>query len=101
MNDNMDEPTYYDNDDDPPYPPEYFNRLNKIMNKDKKYEANKYYVGSNSVFNGRNWGHPTENLAIKHAQKLMEDNDQDEIFIVKIVKVIRRKVAPVEIITIK
>jgi hypothetical protein len=79
---------------------QYLERLNNMMNKDKKYEANKYYVGSNSIF-ARNWGHPTENKAIQHAQKLLETDGNDEIFIVKIVKVVRRKTAPVEVITIK
>ena len=73
----------------------YEEKVNKIMNPNKKYEANKFYVGSNSVFD-RNWGHGTENAAINHARKLLDEQNKDEIFIVKIVKVVKRRVAPVE-----
>jgi hypothetical protein len=43
-----------------------------------------------------NWAHPTEKLAIEHATRLL-NNDHlcDEQFIVKIIKVVKRKVAPV------
>ena len=93
MSDNMDEP--HDN-----YPYNFLENLERIMNKDKKYEANKYYVGSNSIFS-RGWGHPTETKAIQHAKELLDEQNQDEIFIVKIVKVVKRRVAPVEIVNIK
>lgn len=87
---------------DPTSTPEYEKRIKQIMkNSTKKYERNKFYVGSDSVFNGRDWGHPTLNAAVKHGEELLTDNDKDEVFIVKIVRVIRRKKAPVEVIEIK
>lgn len=69
------------------------------MANDNKYKNNKFYVGSNSVFD-RNWGKRTLPEAIKQAQNVMEAQGQDEVFIVKIVKVVRRKQAPIEVIDV-
>lgn len=80
---------------------EYQERIREMTkNSTKKYEANKFYVGSNSVMN-KDWGHPTLNKAIEHAKELMEKQNSDEIFIVKIVKVVRRKETPIEVIDVK
>lgn len=79
----------------------YHNKLKNIkVDFMKKYEMNKFYVGSDSIF-GRNWGHPTLTKAIIHAKALLENENKDEIFIVQIVKVVKKQSAPVEIIAVK
>jgi len=98
-----DEDWEYDDENEERYPSigKFMDRLkeiNKVNNK--KYEVNKFYIGSNSVFD-RQWGHPTLTKAVDHARGLMEAQSKDEIFIVKIVRVVRRKTAPVEVIEIK
>ena len=101
MSDNMDVPyddSDYDNHDMYDTFMERLKEINKVSTK--KYEANKYYIGSNSIF-GRDWGHPTLTGATVHATKLMEADGLEETFIVKIVRVVRKKVAPVEVIEIK
>lgn len=59
-------------------------------------QNNKFYIGANSVFD-RNWGHKTPEAAIQHARKLMESQGGDEYFVVKIIKVVRRAVAPIKV----
>jgi hypothetical protein len=78
---------------------EFTERMIKMANADK-YNRNKFYIGSNSVFD-RNWGHRTLNEAINHAKVIMDNDNKDEIFIVKIVKVVRRKSAPIEVVDVK
>jgi hypothetical protein len=68
-----------------------------------KLEANKFYVGTNSVLDiklreGRykTWGHETLEQSLEHANRILEKNpDQEYCFIVEIIKVVRRK--PVEL----
>lgn len=64
---------------------------------------NKFYIGSKSVFNRgqHGWGHRTIDGALTHAKGMIELEKEEEVFIVKIVKVIRRKTAPVEVIDVK
>ncbi len=65
-----------------------------VLNK-KKLEDNKFYIGSTSIFN-KGWGHPTEAEAVEHAQRMLsEQPETGEVFIVEIIKVVRRK--PVEV----
>lgn len=73
-------------------------RINKMNNK--KYQMNKFYVGSNSVFN-RDWGHSTLNKAIEHARELMNEKDMEEVFVVQIIRVIKREKSPIKIEVIK
>lgn len=63
---------------------------------------NKYYVGANSVFI-RDWGHSTLNAASVHAAELLDSDEREEVFIVKIVRVIRKKKikSPVEIYDVR
>lgn len=66
-------------------------------------DNNKYYIGSNSVFNRgtSGWGHRTLEGAITHAQSMIQLENKDEVFIVKIVKVVKRKAAPIEVIDVR
>lgn len=79
-------------------------RTNKLP---EKYHRNRFYIGSDSVFNGRNWGHKTLPEAIAHAEKLITGRDpygndaKEEVFIVQIVRVVRKKKIPIEIEVIK
>jgi hypothetical protein len=56
-----------------------------------------FYIGSNAL--PANWTHADLKTAVAHATELVNDRDgsQDEVFIVKIVKVVRRKEAPVTV----
>lgn len=68
----------------------------KVFNREQ-LEANKFYVGSNSIFT-RKWGHATEAEAVEHAQRMLsEDQSKSEVFIVEIIKVVRRKPVDVDI----
>lgn len=67
----------------------------KPMAKDK-IQRNKFYVGAHSVLNW-NWGHPTLPQALKHAEKLMDENGSEEVFVVQIIRVVRRRKATVEV----
>lgn len=77
---------------------------NQMITKDD-IKANQFYVGSNSIFtrnNGKGWGHNNINAAIEHAKSLLRGKDEtEEVFIVKIVKVVRKKQQPIEVITVK
>ena len=67
-----------------------------VLNK-KKLEDNKFYIGSTSIFN-KGWGHPTEVEAVEHAQRMLsEQPETGEVFIVEIIKVVRRKPIDVDI----
>lgn len=73
----------------------------------KLLQANKFYVGSRTalglparvrgVFIDRSqpWGHKDLKGAVDHAEKLLESSEGEEQFIVKIVKIVRRKPQPV------
>ena len=56
---------------------------------------NKFYVGSRSAIN-RGWGHGELDDAVNHATELL-DSTGEEQFIVKIVRLVRRKKQPVEV----
>lgn len=71
-------------------------------------KGNRFYIGSRGVFNRARgpasspgagqkigWGHATLVEAIDHAKKVLEANDDEEQFIVKIVRVVRRKPTPI------
>lgn len=58
-------------------------------------KRNKFYVGSKSALKN-NWGHDTLEAAVDHATKLIDQHESDQ-FIVKIVRLVRRKKAPVEV----
>lgn len=77
-------------------------------------KANRYYVGSRDALAlkerfGRNpggatratWGHAKVEDAIAHAEELLESQDGQEQFIVKIIKVVRRKPTPVVVEDLK
>ena len=101
----------FDVDDDMSSDPKLFNFNRKVMetytrklkemNEKDKYNRNKFYVGSNSVFS-RNWGHRTLNEAVKHASTILDKSGADtEIFVVKIVKIVKHKKQPVEVVDVK
>jgi hypothetical protein len=74
---------------------------NNIMINSKDIANNRFYVGSNSVLE-RKWGHRTLEGAIVHAKGMIQlEGRHEEVFIVKIIKVVRRKTAPVEVIDVK
>lgn len=77
---------------------EFDERMKKMV-KENRYKNNRFYVGSDSVFD-RGWGKKTLNEAIKQAQEVMENQGRDEVFIVKIIKVVRRKQAPIEVLDV-
>jgi hypothetical protein len=64
--------------------------------RNDKIKRNKFYVGAESALD-RNWGHPTLPKAIAHAEELMEEQGRDEMFVVQIIRVVRRRKAPVEV----
>lgn len=51
-----------------------------------------FYVGSNNLT--ADWTRATLKEAIEHGNSLVEKSGYDEVFIVKIVKVVRRKTVP-------
>lgn len=57
---------------------------------------NKFYVGSPRAID-QNWGHRTLVKAVEHAGQLLDEQDMEETFVVQIVRVVRRKRAPVEV----
>lgn len=61
-----------------------------------KIQRNKFYVGADSALE-RNWGHPTLAKAVAHAEEVMDEQDRDAVFIVQIIRVVRRKRSPVEV----
>lgn len=72
----------------------------KVPIKKQQLEDNKFYIGSNSIFSrgGKGWGHPTEAEAVEHAQRMLSENEgASEVFIVEIIKVVRRKPIDVDI----
>jgi hypothetical protein len=56
----------------------------------------KFYVSHPRMRDPQNnWTHATEKEAIAHAKRLLNDNVHDEMqFIVKIIKVVKRKETP-------
>lgn len=77
-------------------------RIKKMTNK--QIQDNKFYIGSNSVFtreNNKGWGHKTIDGAIIHARSMIQLEGKDEVFIVKIVKVVTREKAPVKVVDVK
>lgn len=63
-------------------------------------ECNKFYISSPTVFIN-NWGHPTLDETIKHAQDMLQKRkDVNEIAIVEIVRIVRRKPIEVDIETV-
>ena len=81
-----------------------------VAKKDKitkdAIKANKFYVGSSSVFDERHdaasgWGHASLPAATEHATRLLEQSDGETQFIVKIVRVVRRKKPPVVVENVK
>jgi len=70
---------------------------------------NKFYIGSDSVldvkFRGQglnartSWGHEELADAIAHAHKMLqEDQEKEAVFIVEIIRVVRRKVVELPIV---
>lgn len=68
----------------------------------EKY-TNKYYVGSDKVFNSKtygpypgSWAKDSMAEAIAHARKILTNEpERDEVFIVKIVAVVRKPDIPI------
>lgn len=59
---------------------------------------NQFYVGHPRVFRD-NWGHEDVDAAVEHATRLTRETGQDH-FVVQIVRLVRRQVAPVQVKTI-
>ena len=57
--------------------------------------SNQFYVGHPRVFQD-NWGHENIDAAVEHATRLTQETSQDH-FVVQIVRLVRRKVAPVQV----
>ena len=57
---------------------------------------NKFYVGSPKALQN-NWGHRTLAKAVEHAEQVLDEQDMEETFVVQIVRVVRRRKAPVEV----
>lgn len=64
-----------------------------------KIKRNKFYVGAESALE-RNWGHPTLAKAVAHAEELMEEQDQEQVFVVQIIRVVRRRRMPAEVVKV-
>lgn len=71
-------------------------RTQQKQTRADKITRNKFYVGAESALD-RNWGHPTLPKAIAHAEELMNEQDRDEMFVVQIIRVVRRRKMPVEV----
>jgi len=98
-----------DYNDGPSEPTFRFNARKKDnkVNNTQRLRENQFYIGSNSVLQVKNrmrgsasnygtWGHPTIDLAIRHAQQLLNDEpDKDSVFIVQIIKVVKRQSSPI------
>lgn len=85
---------------------DYETRYGNPYKKEKKVitneqlKDNKFYIGSNSIFTrgSGGWGHKTLDEAVAHAQQMLTDKKEaDTVFIVEIVKVVRRKPIDVNI----
>lgn len=75
-------------------------RETNVFDKEK-IKANRFYVGSRSTLE-RNWGHAKLEGAVGHATKMIEEERlEEEYFIVKIIKVVRRKKQPVVVEDVK
>jgi hypothetical protein len=64
----------------------------KLDSYSKQAHANKFYVGSPKALNNE-WGHPTLEGAIAHAEKLVSE-DETAHFVVQIVRIVRPR--PIE-----
>jgi hypothetical protein len=64
-----------------------------------KVRANKFYIASPNVFRD-NWGHPTMEGAIEHAQTVIDADRTTAIAIVQIIRVVKRQAAPVLVTTV-
>lgn len=60
-----------------------------------------FYIGSNAL--SADWTHADLKTAVAHATELVNDrtNNQDTVFIVKVVKVVSREAAPVTVTNFK
>lgn len=70
----------------------------------KSLPKNRFYVASGNVIDGNSnaqWKKATLNEATEHGKNLMERQDLDEVYIVKVVRVIRRAPAPVQVFDLK
>lgn len=65
----------------------------------KQLNENKFYVGSNQVLSN-NWGHATVEEALNRAENLINEKTK-EVFIVKIIKVVRKRREPVEVVDVE
>lgn len=66
---------------------------------DQMVEGNLYYVGSNTIFsrkNGEGWGDASLDKVTEKARSIAESSG-DDVFIVKIVRVIRHPRSPLEV----
>jgi hypothetical protein len=59
----------------------------------------KYYCGGKDILMTDSWRHSTEAEAIKHAEELLDENDdypeRDHVVIVKIIGIVKRKKTPI------
>jgi hypothetical protein len=74
----------------------------KVVYTKEQIEQNKFYIGSNTIFQkSGGWGHPNVEDAVRHAQQMLQmDESKTEVFIVEIVRVVRRKPIEVDVETI-
>jgi len=64
-----------------------------------RYQRNKFYIGSNAVLD-KDWGSPTLEHAIGLAKDRVAKTDC-EVFVVKIIKVVRRARPPIDVIDVE
>ena len=63
----------------------------------------KFYVGKPEVVEGIDplrWGKDSLKEAIAHATKIIESGQRDEAYVVKVVRVVRRKPQPIVVETV-
>lgn len=67
----------------------------------KNEKTKKFYVGNRNTCSGQtDWAYHTEAEAIDHARRLVESSGQEQ-YIVKIVKVVKRKPQPIVVETVQ
>ena len=82
--------------------PGYSITKEKFVFTKEQIAQNKFYIGSNTIFQkSGGWGHPTVDDAVRHAQQMLQmDDSKGELFIVEIVRVVKRKPIDVDVETV-
>ena len=56
----------------------------------------KFYVAAPAMINDpRGWRHGTLKDAVEHGKRLIESQQQEEVLVVKVVRILRRRPAPI------